>query len=48
MALYNIRFGESGYKDIKNIPQKDITKMLARIKSLAIEPRPYGCEKLTG
>ena len=44
MAFYNIRFGESIHEDIKIIPQKDVKKILARIDSLAIEPRPYGCK----
>jgi mRNA interferase RelE/StbE len=48
MALYSIRFGESFQKDIKKIPQKDRKKLLARIDKLAIEPRPYGYEKLSG
>ena len=48
MACYNIRFVGSVHKDIKIIPQKDISKILARIDSLAIEPRPYGCKKLMG
>ena len=48
MAFYNIRFGESVHEDIKIIPQKDVKKILARIDSLAIEPRPHGCKKLMG
>ena len=48
MTLYSIRFGESFQKDINKIPQKDRKKLLARIDKLAIEPRPYGYEKLSG
>jgi len=48
MALYSIRFGESFQKDINKIPQKDRKKLLARIDKLAVEPRPYGYEKLIG
>jgi mRNA interferase RelE/StbE len=48
MGFYNIRFGESVHKDIKIIPQKDVKKILERIDSLAIEPRPYCYKKLAG
>jgi mRNA interferase RelE/StbE len=48
MAEYKVYFRESVEKDFKAIPKKDIRKILHRIKSLAVEPRPLGCEKLTG
>jgi mRNA interferase RelE/StbE len=48
MAFYKIHFRESIRKDLRLIPQNDVNKIFARIESLAIEPRPYGCEKLTG
>jgi mRNA interferase RelE/StbE len=48
MAFYSIRFSESFQKDINKIPQKDRKKLLARIDKIAIEPRPYGYEKLSG
>ncbi len=48
MAAYSVLFKESVQKDFEGIPKKDLRKILSRIKSLAREPRPHGCEKLTG
>jgi mRNA interferase RelE/StbE len=48
MAAYEIYFKESVEKDFRDIPKKDLKRILQRIESLAIEPRPSGCEKLTG
>jgi mRNA interferase RelE/StbE len=48
MAAYSLFFKASVQKDFEGIPKKDLRKILSRIKSLAGEPRPNGCEKLTG
>ncbi len=48
MASYSVVFKESVQKDLPDIPKKDLKKILTRIKSLAADPRPPGCEKLTG
>jgi len=48
MAEYKIYFKESVEKDFRTIPKKDVIKILRNIKSLSSEPRPFGCEKLTG
>ena len=48
MAEYKIFFKKSVEKDFKVIPQKDLKKILDRIETLAENPRPSGCEKLTG
>ncbi|NTV57919.1 MAG: type II toxin-antitoxin system RelE/ParE family toxin [Deltaproteobacteria bacterium] len=48
MAAYSLVFKASVQKDFEGIPKKDLRKLLSRIKSLAGEPRPHGCEKLTG
>ncbi len=48
MAVYSLFFKESVQKDLDGIPKKDLRKILSRIKSLAADPRPPGCEKLTG
>lgn len=48
MAEYKVYFRESVEKDFRAIPKKDVRKILHRIESLAAEPRPLGCEKLTG
>jgi len=48
MVSYKIFFKESVEKDLHGIPRKDLRKILARIKLLSENPRPPGCEKLTG
>ena len=48
MAEYEILFKESAYKDLKKIPKADLMKILSGIKKLSDDPRPAGCEKLTG
>ena len=48
MAEYKIFFKRSVEKDFKVIPKNDLKKILDRIQALAEEPRPQGCEKLTG
>ena len=48
MAVYKIFFKKSLEKDFKVIPKNDLVKILERIESLAEDPRPPGCEKLTG
>lgn len=48
MAGYNVYFRESVEKDFRSIPKQDLRRILRRIESLAADPRPPGCEKLTG
>jgi mRNA interferase RelE/StbE len=48
MAAYRIYFRASVEKDFASIPKSDLKKILQRIRSLAEDPRPAGCEKLTG
>jgi len=48
MAAYKIFFKKSVEKDFNVIPKKDLKKILDRIETLAEDPRPSGCEKLTG
>ncbi len=48
MAEYKIFFKKSVEKDFTAIPKKDLKKILERIEALAEDPRPPGCEKLTG
>jgi mRNA interferase RelE/StbE len=35
-------------KDFSAIPKNDVKRILNRIKTLEDNPRPIGCEKLTG
>jgi len=48
MAVYRVYFKESVEKDFIAIPKKDLKRILQRIKILEDNPRPLGCEKLTG
>jgi mRNA interferase RelE/StbE len=48
MASYKLFFKKSVQKDFDSIPKKDLKRILSRIESLSEDPRPKGCEKLTG
>ena len=48
MAGYRVFFKESVWKDLNSIPKKDLKRILRRIELLCENPRPSGCEKLTG
>lgn len=47
MASFEIRFKKSVAKDLRGIPNKDVKRILNRIKALSTEPRPPGSEKLS-
>ena len=48
MAEYKIFFKHSSVKDLDPILKKDLQRIIKRIDSLKEDPRPPGCEKLTG
>ena len=48
MAEYKIFFKRSVKKDFSTIPKKDVSKILQKIEALGNDPRPTGCEKLSG
>ena len=48
MAGYRVFFKKSVRKDLSVIPKNDLKKILERIQGLEEDPRPTGCEKLTG
>lgn len=48
MAAYKIFFKKSVEKDLKTTSETDLKKILERIQALSEDPRPPGCEKLTG
>ena len=48
MAAYKVFFKKSVQKDFDPIPKKDLRRILNRIAGLSENPRPSGCEKLTG
>ena len=49
MARYKILIKASAAKEIEQLPaRKDRRRVVERIRRLADEPRPKGCEKLSG
>ena len=48
MAKYSLVFKKSVTKDLRNIPNRDIKRILACIESLLENPRADGCIKLSG
>jgi mRNA interferase RelE/StbE len=48
MARFELRFKPSVAKDLRGIPKTEVRRLLKRIEALADDPRPAGCEKLTG
>jgi len=48
MASYELAFKKSVAKDLRRFPQVDVRRIMSRIRPLADEPRPPGCEKLSG
>ena len=49
MARYSILIKPSAVKEIESIPlKKDRQRIVERIRGLTENPRPPGCEKLTG
>jgi mRNA interferase RelE/StbE len=48
MVEYEIFFRESVWKELKKIHKADLKKILSRIEHFRNDPRPTGCEKLTG
>ncbi len=48
MAKYSLTFKESVAKDLRNIPKKDIKRILKCVELLCTDPRSEGCIKLSG
>jgi mRNA interferase RelE/StbE len=48
MEKYKIIVKKSVAKDLRPLPKKDVAVILKCIESLREEPRPFGCEKLSG
>ena len=47
MASYSLAFKKSVAKDLRSIPNKDVKRILNRIKLLQENPRADGCVKLS-
>jgi mRNA interferase RelE/StbE len=48
VASYKLYIKPSAVKEIESLPKKDRARIINKIQGLAAEPRPPGCEKLTG
>ncbi len=48
MAKYSLAFKKSVAKDLGNIPNKDVKRILKSIEILCNDPRADGCIKLSG
>ena len=48
MASYELVFKKSVAKDLRRFPQADVRRIIELIRALANDPRPPGCEKLSG
>ncbi len=48
MARFRLAFKASVAKDLRPIPKKDVARLVKRMRALQDNPRPAGCEKLSG
>jgi mRNA interferase RelE/StbE len=48
VASYKVLIKPSAVKEIESLPRKDRSRIVYRIQGLAENPRPHGCEKLSG
>jgi len=48
VASYRLQVRRSAAREISALPARDRRRVVARIAMLATDPRPVGCEKLSG
>jgi len=48
VASFDLLIKPSAVKEIESLPKGDRQRVVTRIAALALEPRPPGCEKLSG
>ena len=49
MGSYSLQIKPSAVRELESLPTKrDRERVIARIRALAKDPRPTGCEKLSG
>ncbi len=48
MGRFKLVFKKSVAKDLREFPKKDLARILKCFDALADDPRPAGCEKLSG
>jgi mRNA interferase RelE/StbE len=47
-ASYSVVIKRSAERELRKIPRQDLRRVVTRIQGLAREPRPPGCEKISG
>lgn len=48
MAAYELRFRQSVARDLRSVFKRDMEQLPTRMLALAENPRPAGCERLSG
>ena len=48
MASYRLLIKPSAVKELEGLPQKDRRRVVSKVRGLPSNPRPPGCEKLSG
>jgi len=48
MGKFRLIFRQSVARDLRDMPRKDVVRILKRIVALSDDPRAPGCEKLSG
>ncbi len=48
MANYSLLILPSAAKELEDIPKRNLTRIVRKIEDLPTNPRPQGCEKLSG
>jgi mRNA interferase RelE/StbE len=48
VANYRLQIKQSAAKELEAVPLKDRRRIVRRVAALAKDPRPPGCEKLSG
>jgi len=45
---YRLVFTKSARRELERLPEQEISRIVKRIHNLISDPRPVGCEKLSG
>jgi mRNA interferase RelE/StbE len=48
MASFSLQWRSSTKKDLRKLPRQELPRIIAEAESLADDPFPHGCEKLSG
>ncbi len=48
MGSYRLLLKLSAAKELEDLPRRDLARVIDRIRGLSEQPRPSGCEKLSG